>query len=297
MAYDIKMVKQLRDATQAGFADCKKAVEETNGNFEEALDWLKKRGIAKASKKSGAIAADGTIVIINDKNSATIAEINSQTDFVAISENFQSAANKIGLALQKNGSKTKDLESALKLKVDGKSISDFTTELTGTIGEKIELRRFDFVEKTKSQAIATYLHANKRIGVIIALEGTSDANLAKDIAMHAAAMKPQYVSMNDVPKTVVEKERAIILEQMASDPANKSKPKNILEKMSEGKVKKALKEIVIEEQTFVKDSKKTISQLLKENKSSIYKMVRYEVGEGIEVAKVDFKEEVKKQIR
>ncbi|NQX84244.1 MAG: elongation factor Ts [Mycoplasmataceae bacterium] len=290
------MVKQLRDTTQAGFADCKKAVEETNGNFEEALDWLKKRGIAKASKKSGAIAADGTIVIVNDENSATIAEINSQTDFVAISDNFQSAANKIALALQKNGNKTKDLESALKLKVDGKTISEYTTELTGTIGEKIELRRFNFVEKSKNQAIATYLHANKRIGVVIVLEGTNDSNLAKDIAMHAAAMKPQYVSMNDVPQNVVDKERAIILEQMASDPANKSKPKNILEKMSEGKVKKALKDMVIEEQTFVKDSKKTISQLLKENKSSISEMIRYEVGEGIEVAKVDFKEEVKKQI-
>ncbi len=282
-------VKELREKTNAGMMDCKKALEATNGNMEEAVKWLREKGIAKAEKKSDRIAAEGIAAILTKGNDAAIIEVNSETDFVAKNSEFQSLVNEILEAIINGNAKT--LEEALELKTSNETVNDLIISKTATIGEKISLRRFAKLTKKDNEVFGSYIHMGGKIAV---LSLVSDVNeeVAKDISMHAAAMRPLYVTKDEVPSELVEKEREILKEQAI----NEGKPAEIAEKMVEGRIRKYYEEICLEEQAFVKDSGITVGQYAKNNGGKIVAMVRYEVGEGIEKKQENFAEEVAKQI-
>jgi elongation factor Ts len=283
-------VKTLREKTGAGMLDCKKALEASEGDMDKAVDWLREKGIAKASKKESRIAAEGLSEILVDGDKAVILEVNSETDFVAKNDEFKGFISKVGNAILKKGTTT--MEDALKLKLeDGQTVSDALVALVAKIGEKISFRRFEFVKKTKKEVFGVYSHLGGRISVLTVLEG-ANSDVAKDVSMHAAAMRPLYMSREDVPEDVLEHEKEIIKEQAI----NEGKPKEIAEKMVTGRINKYYKEVCLLEQEFIKDSDKNVSQFVKDNGGTIKKMIRYEVGEGIEKRSDDFAEEVMKQI-
>ena len=283
-------VKDLREKTGAGMLDCKKALEASEGNMEKAIDWLREKGIAKASKKESRIAAEGLSEIIIDKDKAVILEVNSETDFVAKNEEFKNFISTVGNAILKKGVKTMDEAMSLKLS-DGQTISEYLVALIAKIGEKISFRRFEFVKKTNKETFGAYSHLGGKISVLTVLEGGTE-EVAKDVAMHAAAMRPLYMTRDEVPESVLEHEKEIIKEQAI----NEGKPADIAEKMVNGRINKYYKEVCLLEQEFIKDSDKSVEQYVKENKGTIKKMVRYEVGEGIEKRNDDFAEEVMKQV-
>ena len=288
--FSAKDVKDLRDKTGAGMLDCKKALEASEGDMDKAIDWLREKGIAKASKKESRIAAEGLSEILVDGDKAVILEVNSETDFVAKNDEFKGFISKVGKAILKKGTTTMD--DALKLKLeDGQTVSDALVGLVAKIGEKISFRRFEFVKKAKNEVFGVYSHLGGRISVLTVLEG-ANSDVAKDVSMHAAAMRPLYMSREDVPEEVLEHEKEIIKEQAI----NEGKPKEIAEKMVTGRINKYYKEVCLLEQEFIKDSDKNVSQFVKDNGGTIKKMIRYEVGEGIEKKADDFAEEVMKQI-
>ena len=274
-------VKELRERTGLGMMECKKALVEANGDIETAIDNLRKSGQAKAAKKAGNIAAEGAIVVANDGKVAIILEVNSQTDFVARDENFTAFANKVAKAAL--AAREVDVVKIAELVVDGQTIEEARVALVQKIGENIQVRRAHLVE---GSLLASYIHGIK-IGVVVAMEGGNE-ELARDVAMHIAAAKPEAVSPEDVSPAVVAKEREI-----AEAKARESgKPDNIVEKMIEGAVKKYLAEVSLVEQAFIKDTEVKVGQLLSKNNARVVKFVRLEVGEGIEKKEVDFAAEV-----
>ena len=283
------MVKELRELTGAGMLDCKKALEEANGNIEEASTWLREKGIAKAAKKESRIAAEGLVSILTKGNKAVIVEVNSETDFVAKNDEFKDLINTIlNLLIESNVS---SVEEALALTTSDGTLSDTITNKIAKIGEKISFRRFELVTKSDNEVFGTYIHMGGKIGVLVVLEGSNE-EVAKDVAMHAAAMRPKYLDIESVPTEDLDKEREI-QKQVA---INEGKPDNIAEKMVEGRIKKYYKEVCLTEQPFVKNDDMSVSKFVKSNGGKIISMVRYEVGEGMQKREENFAEEVAKQI-
>ena len=276
------LVKELRDRTGLGMMECKKALTEALGNIETAIDNLRKSGQAKAAKKAGNIAAEGAIVVAQDDNTAIILEVNSQTDFVARDTNFSAFANKVAqLAL---AARETDVAKIGALSYDGvTTVEEARIALVQKIGENIQIRRAQLIEGSK---LAFYVHGLK-IGVVVAMEGGDD-ELARDIAMHVAAAKPEAITPEDVAPVLIAKEREIA----EAKAAESGKPANIVEKMVEGAVKKFLSEVSLVEQAFVKDPDTKVGQLLAKAKAKVAKFARLEVGEGIEKKEVDFAAEV-----
>ena len=284
------MVKELRELTGAGMLDCKKALEEANGNIEEASTWLREKGIAKAAKKESRIAAEGLVSILTKGNKAVIVEVNSETDFVAKNDEFKDLINTIlNLLIESNVS---SVEEALALTTSDGTLSDTITNKIAKIGEKISFRRFELVTKSDNEVFGTYIHMGGKIGVLVVLEGSNE-EVAKDVAMHAAAMRPKYLDIESVPTEDLDKEREI-QKQVA---INEGKPDNIAEKMVEGRIKKYYKEVCLTEQPFVKNDDMSVSEFVKSNGGKIISMVRYEVGEGMQKREENFAEEVMSQIK
>ena len=283
------LVKELREKTGAGMLDCKKALEANNGDINASIDWLREKGISKAAKKADRIAAEGIAAILTKGNKAVVIEVNSETDFVAKNEEFTSMVSTILNTIIDSEAKT--VEEVLSLSCGEGTIKDLIVSKTATIGEKLDLRRVAVVEKEDNDSFGEYIHMGGRIAVLITVSGAS-SEVAKDVAMHAAAMRPSYVTKEEVPTEELEKEREILKEQAI----NEGKPANIAEKMVEGRIRKYYEEICLEEQAFVKDGDLKVKEYVSKNGGSIKSMIRYEVGEGIEKKEENFAEEVMKQI-
>ena len=249
------MVKELREKTGAGMLDCKKALEATEGNIDAAIDWLREKGISKAAKKADRIAAEGLAQIVIDGNNAIVIEVNSETDFVAKNPEFVSLVDTLAKSIINSPAST--VEEALTISVDGGTIESLITEKTATIGEKLSLRRFKKVSKTDSQVFGSYIHMGGKIAVLTVLEGANE-EVAKEVAMHSAAMRPAYVKSADVPTDVLEKEKDI----MRAELANEGKPADKIENILVGKVNKYYEEVCLENQIFVKaENKETVAPL------------------------------------
>ena len=283
------LVKELREKTGAGMLDCKKALEANNGDINAAIDWLREKGISKAAKKADRIAAEGIAAILTKGNKAVVIEVNSETDFVAKNEEFTNMVSTILNTVIDSNAKT--IEEVLELSCKEGTIKDLIVSKTATIGEKLDLRRVAVVEKEDNDSFGEYIHMGGRIAVLITLNG-ANSEVAKDVAMHAAAMRPSYVTKEEVPAEELDKEREILKEQAM----NEGKPENIAEKMVEGRIRKFYEEICLEEQAFVKDNDLKVKEYVSNNGGSIKSMIRYEVGEGIEKKQENFAEEVAKQI-
>ncbi len=284
------LVKELREKTGAGMLDCKKALEATNANIEEAINWLREKGISKAAKKAERIAAEGLAAIYTEGNVAAIVEVNSETDFVAKNSEFVSLVDAILKAIVKNNPKTN--EDVLALEVDGMTISDLIVEKTAKIGEKLSFRRFTRIEKKDSENFGEYIHMGGKIAVLTVIDNAS-SEVAREVAMHAAAMRPLYTKSSEVPTDVLEKEKAIMREQLI----NEGKPAERIEGILVGKVKKYYEEVCLENQIFVKaQNKETVAEYVANNGGTITTMIRYEVGEGMEKREENFAEEVAKQM-
>lgn len=288
MKIDTNAIKEIRERTGAGFLDVKKALEAKNGNIEKAIDYLKEQGAAKASKKAGRIAAEGLAEIVIDKNTAVIVEVNCETDFVAKNKDFIKLTKDIAKAMLK--SKAKTIEEANQEKLGQKTIEKSIVDVTVVIGEKLSFRRFEILTKKDSESFGNYIHSGGNIASLLIIN-REDSEVAKDLSMHVAAMNPTYVSMDDIPKSIIDKEKKFIVDTLPKD-----KPDNIKEKMAEGKLNKVLGEQTLLGQTFVKDSSMKVSKLLETKKMSVIKLIRFEVGEGIEVEKKDFAQEVAEQL-
>jgi len=292
MAITAQMVKELREKTGAGMMDCKKALMETGGDMEKAIDYLREKGMAKAAKKADRIAAEGTTFIQKDGNRAVILEVNAETDFVAKNEGFITLVKELADHLLKHNPES--VEAALEQKMDnGSTVQEHITEAISKIGEKITLRRFAVVEKGDNDAFGIYQHMGGRISVLSVLEGTTDENVAKDVSMHAAALNPKYISKEDVPASVVEHEKEVLKQQAL----NEGKPENIAEKMVIGRLNKFFEEICLLNQAFVKNPDQTVEQFVKSHNATVKSFIRYEVGEGIEKRQENFAEEVMSQIK
>ena len=290
-----KQVKELRDLTGAGMLDCKKALEETNGDIEQAVIYLREKGIAKAAKKGARIAAEGLTNGIVEGNKAVLYEVNSETDFVSKNEQFLNLIDTVGTVLFNNTVNSD--EEALKLESNGESLETVLANATATIGEKITLRRVKTIIKENNQTFGFYKHMGGKISALALVEG--DEEVAKNIAMHVAAQNPKYLTQDEIEQSVIEQERSILLNQALEEnkTAEKPKPENIIEKMVEGRLNKELKEVCLVNQAYVKDPNISVSEYLKQNKASVKLFVRLEVGEGIEKRKEDFAAEVQAQIK
>ena len=284
------LVKELREKTGAGMLDCKKALEANNGDISASIDWLREKGISKAQKKADRIAAEGVASILIKDNKAAIVEVNSETDFVAKNEEFTSMVSTILETIIDSDAKT--VEDALNLDCGEGTINDLIVAKTAKIGEKLSLRRFEVVTKSDAEAFGEYIHMGGKIAVLITVDG-ANREVAKDVAMHAAAMRPKYVNKDQVPSDEVEKERKVLKEQAM----NEGKPEEIAAKMVEGRIRKFYEEICLEEQAFVKDSDKKVREYVKANGGVVKSMVRFEVGEGMEKREENFAEEVAKQMK
>ena len=271
------LVKELREMTGAGMMDCKKALVETNGNLEEAVTWLREKGIMKAQKKESRIAAEGICKFV--------IEGNSETDFVAKNQKFQDLVEQIGQAILHSNAKTD--EEALEINTPEGTVKDLLVNATATIGEKISLRRVNVIEKNDNQVFGAYSHMNGKIVVVSVLDG-DNAEVAKDVCMHVAAMSPKYLDKTKVDADFLEKETEILRQETL----NEGKPEAIVDKILVGKVAKMLKGICLVDQMFVKNQDITVGQYVKDNKCNIVSYIRLEVGEGIEKRKDDFVAEV-----
>ena len=283
------MVKELREATGAGMLDCKKALEASNGSMEDAITWLREKGISKAAKKASRIAAEGLAEAKVEGNKAVIVEVNSETDFVAKNEEFKSLVNIIADTLLSN-SDVKTIEEANKLMHDGKTIEELVIEKTSTIGEKLSFRRFQIVEKEDSQVFGTYSHMGGKIVALCVLG--KDTEVAKDIAMQIAAMKPIYLNRDEVPSDVLEKEKTILTEQAENEGLDATKIPMIVN----GRINKYYEEVCLVDQGFIKENKMKVNKYVESKGTEIVSFVRYEVGEGMEKREENFADEVMKQI-
>ena len=290
------LVKELREKTGVGMMDCKTALKENNGDIEASIDWLRTKGIAKAAKKEGRIASEGLIAVEKIDNTASIIEVNSETDFVARNEDFQNVVKKLSIL----SIKSNNLEELLDKELDNENIKvkDYITEMIASIGENINLRRIDKISISNG-VISSYIHNQViegmgKIGVLVGLESEADndqlEDLGKKIAMHIAATNPISVSIEDIPADVLEREKSILAEEARSS----GKPEEIIEKMTEGRLKKYYQESVLLEQIFVVDGESKISDILNslDKPVKIIEFVRMGLGEGFEKKNEDFANEV-----
>lgn len=283
------MVKELREQTGAGMLDCKKALTETNGNMEEAITWLREKGISKAAKKLSRIAAEGLAYAETSGNKAVIVEINSETDFVAKNVEFQTLVKNIASTIL--NSNVTNNEEALALEFEGKTLNDLIVERIATIGEKLSFRRFSLVEKQDDEVFGTYSHMGGKIVTLVVLKGNNE-ELAKDVAMQVAAMRPLYLNRDQVPNEVIDKERTILTEQAENEGLDPNKIPMIVN----GRLNKFYEEVCLVDQNFVKENKMKVSKYVENNNSEILSFVRFEVGEGMEKKEENFAEEVAKQM-
>jgi elongation factor Ts len=285
-----QMVKELREKTGAGMMDCKRALEETNGDIEKAIDFLREKGIAKAAKKANRIAAEGLCNFVIDGNTAFVYELNSETDFVSKNEQFLELLETISKILI--NSDATNTEEALALVKDGKTVETLLADATATIGEKITLRRVSRFTKEDAQGFGAYKHLGGRIVTLVVTEKDDDV-VAKDIAMHVAAQNPKYLDRSQVDQETLEHERHILTQQALQE----GKPANIVDKMVVGRLNKYLQDIWLVDQGFVKVPDHKVSDYLKTNKNNVVSFVRLEVGEGIEKRQEDFAAEVQAQLK
>ncbi|MBN2267908.1 MAG: translation elongation factor Ts [Acholeplasmataceae bacterium] len=290
MAITAQQVKELRERTGAGMMDCKGALEHTNGDMEAAIDYLREKGIAKAAKKAGRIAAEGLCNVVINGNEAVIYELNSETDFVAKNNQFLDLLNEVGQAIL--NSKVTNSEEALQIVLNGKTLETVIADATATIGEKISLRRVTRVTKSASEGFGSYLHMGGRIAVINVME-KDDFEVAKDMAMHIAAQNPRYLDRSQVDQETLEHEKHVLTQQALAE----GKPANIVDKMVIGRLNKYLQDICLVDQGFVKDPDQKVSEYLKSNKNSVKSFIRLAVGEGIEKKEEDFAAEVAAQLK
>ena len=281
------LVKELREITGAGMMDCKKALVECEGDKDKAIDYLREKGIAKAAKKAGRIASEGVVAAASDGKTACIVEINSETDFVAKNENFLALVKKIAEHIV--ACKPADMDALNASQMDGKTVAEVMTEAVASIGEKLSLRRFE-VYTTEDGQLATYIHMGGKIGVIVELSG-GDKTLGKDVAMQIAAAKPQCIGREDVDQEALAHEREVLRKQALEE----GKPGKIVEKMVDGRINKYYKEVCLVEQEFVKDSDKTIKDILAG--VEVRRFARFEMGEGLEKKNEDFAAEVAAQMK
>ncbi len=283
-------VKELRERTGAGMMDCKKALDASNGDMEKAIDWLRENGMAKAEKKGSRIAAEGITNIKVDGNKAVILEVNSETDFVAKNAEFQSFVEKLTDVIFNSDVTT--VEDALELSTGSETVSEMITAAIAKIGEKLSFRRFERITKTDSQVFGAYSHMGGKIGSLVLLEGANE-EVAKDVAMHIAAMRPAYLTSKDVPEEVLNREKDVMREQLLKE----GKPEDKVEQILVGKVNKYYQDVCLVDQIYIKaEDKETVGKFVKTNGGEILNMVRYEVGEGIEKKQENFAEEVMNQI-
>jgi len=290
-----QMVKELREKTDAGMMDCKKALVASDGDFEKAVVWLREKGLAKAAKKAGVVAAEGLCSFVVSGNKCVLFELNSQTDFVAQNAKFIALLDKVGQIIA--ASNATNTEEALAVETEGKTLETVIMEASGTIGEKISLRRVTVLTKADDEVFGAYKHMGGRIVTVAVLKGNNEV-VAKDIAMHVAALSPKYVSKDDIPGDVVAKEREVILAAALNENAQSAKPKPekiIEERIVPGRLEKNLKEICLLSQVFVKNPDQTVEAYVKGANSSVVTFVRLEVGEGIEKQVTDFAAEVAAQ--
>ena len=289
MAISAKLVKELRDKTGAGMMDCKKALTAVDGDIEKAVDWLREKGIAKAAKKQSRIAAEGLVSVMVNGSEALVFELNCETDFVSKNDNFRALTDKVGSAIL--ASKATNLEEALQVELDGKTLETLLVESTVTIGEKISLRRVTRFTKEDSAAFGAYTHMGGKIVALTIVDGV-DSETAKDVAMHVAAINPKYLSSDEISEEVIAHERQVL----TNEALNEGKPANIVEKMVVGRLNKYLKEICLVNQPFVKDPDLTVEKFVKGKNGKIVSFLRLEVGEGIEKRVDDFASEVMSQV-
>ncbi|SKC66948.1 elongation factor Ts [[Eubacterium] yurii] len=303
------MVKALREKTGAGMMDCKKALVETDGDMDKAIDTLREKGLSKAAKKADRIAAEGLVGVLSSADSKKVAvvEINSETDFVAKNEEFKQLVSDITKIVLDN--EVSSLEELLKAELNGATVEEEVNTKIAKIGEKMTVRRFEKVT-VDNGVLVPYVHGAGKIVSVIKLETPSNdakvVELGKDLAMQVAAMNPKYISEKDIDQDYIEHEREVLKHQAINEnnelPENKRKPEEIILKMLEGRLKKELKEVCLLEQAFVKEPKKSVGDVVEETAKAVgapiqvIQMVRYEVGEGIEKKQEDFAEEVAKQM-
>ena len=288
MAITASLVKELRERTGSGMMECKKALVETDGDIDAAAELMRKSGAAKADKKAGRVAADGAIkaMVSDDGKTAVILEINSETDFVAKDENFQAFADEVLATVAQQKPVSVDALATMTM-ANGQSVEEARQALIAKVGENIQVRRFEILESGAS--IASYLHG-ARIGVLV--DSSADTDLARDIAMHVAAVTPQFVDQDSVPTEFIETEKSILVAQAESS----GKPAEIIEKMIQGRLEKLLAEVTLLGQPFVKDPDQKVGKLLSNAGASVTRFIRYEVGEGIEKKVEDFAAEVASQL-
>ncbi len=291
--FSAKDVKELREKTGAGMLDCKKALEATEGKMEQAIDWLREKGIAKAAKKESRIAAEGLCQIVVKENKAVILEVNSETDFVAKNEEFTNFVDYLAEVILNEEVETVD--DVLAVKDGNETIGDKLVALVAKIGEKISFRRFEKITKNDDEIFGTYKHMGGKIGTVVVVKGSNE-EVAKDVAMQACAMNPTALNRDGVPADMVEHEKEVIKAEIKNDEKNAGKPDEIIEKMSIGRLNKFYKEICLEEQDFIKENKLTVKDYVKNNGGEIISMVRIAVGEGIEKKEENFADEVMSQI-
>lgn len=290
MAVTVAEIKELREMTGAGMMDCKKALTESDGDIKKAVEWLRKKGIAKAAKKEGRVAAEGLAKILVEGNKAAICEVNSETDFVAKNEKFLTLIDTTLKTLINSNAKTVD--EALALPTADGTLKDTFVGAVAIIGEKITLRRFAVVEKTDDEIFGAYMHQGGRIAALTVVKGTQDAQVAKNMSMQVASMDPTYVSRNDMPQDVIAKEREILQAQLEADPKLSSKPDKVKAGIVEGRLSKDLQDMCLVDQVFFLDQDKKCGEYLKENNAEVVSFVKYKVGEGIEKKQEDFAAEV-----
>ncbi|HWJ78306.1 MAG TPA: translation elongation factor Ts [Niallia sp.] len=291
MAVTAQMVKELREKTGAGMMDCKKALTETNGDLDKAIDFLREKGMASAAKKADRVAAEGTTYVAVEGNEAVILEVNSETDFVAKNEGFQALVKELATHLL--ASKPASIEEATASEItSGTTVEAHINSAIAKIGEKLSLRRFEVKTKTDNDAFGAYLHMGGRIGVLTVLEGTTDEVAAKDVAMHIAALNPKYVSRDQVSAEEVAHEKEVLTQQAL----NEGKPAKIVEKMVEGRLGKYFEDVCVLDQSFVKNPDQKVRQFVESKGATLREFVRYEVGEGIEKREDNFAEEVMNQV-
>ncbi|HFI0464190.1 TPA: translation elongation factor Ts [Streptococcus suis] len=286
-----KLVKELRDMTGVGMMDAKKALVAVEGDMDKAVDFLREKGLASAGKKADRIAAEGMAAYHVSGNTAALIEVNAETDFVTRNDQFKALVATLAQAIAEN--KPADLEAALQITVDGETLENKIINAINTIGEKISLRRFEIYTKSDNDAFGTYIHTDGSIGVLVLVEGSNDEAVAKDIAMHAAAMNPKYVSRDEVSEEDYAHEEKIQTEIAL----NEGKPANIVEKMIKGRMNKYLAEISLTEQPFVKDSELTVGEYAAKSGGKVVKFTRFLVGEGMEKRQENFAEEVAAQMK
>lgn len=286
-------VKELRERTGAGMMDCKKALEESEGNLERAIDWLREKGISKAAKKADRIAAEGLTRAYAEGNRAIILEINSETDFVAKNEQFLALMDLSTKALVNASVDT--VEAALDVSYQGKRLNDWLIDASATIGEKITLRRFEVITKDSNESFGIYVHMGGKISTITKLSASANADIAKDMAMQVASMNPSYISRQHMPETFIEHERKIQGEIIKNDESLAAKPEKVLQGILEGRLTKSLQESSLVDQIYFKDQDKRVADVLKDAAAEVTFFVRYAVGEGIEKKTDNFAEEVLNQ--